>query len=496
MALVVARRPPAAPLATTRRWPTTPLAAELGGADAAEDARSAPLAWRLARQGRIKQRLAAWHLGAGAPVFAAGRGSASDGRPCPLLRCGSRRAGKRGKPQVGSVGWSAPGGCPVAAYPGTPPDSAPVPGARRKLREGFGLAGGGLVGTRERRLPARSEARQRQPGRGRVSARRVGQGRARGTQEALHRSLGDEGTLAALAAPAYPGERLAACRPPLLAAERPRPRAARLLRHRRTGRARGAQEAARRTRTPLGAGELGRTGGRVLEKHKRAKPVAWAGVDDQWPYRRPVDTIVAAARRDGISGLRPRAPGARLAVAATVRTDKGLADGERGFRALKGLASRGRAPLSRGAAGARALAHLPAGGLPGVAPAARPGAAAVRRRDAGGGAHGSPGRRPHRHPGPSGSSPGAAPPPTCCCTAWARCSPPWPRAAATPAGGRPLLTRRRSPWSRRPPSPSAALRIWSKRSQSRQPPELENPQTGQRVARFLPRELRTRACSP
>ncbi len=326
--------------------------------------------------------------------------------------------------------------------------------------------------------------------RGGVSARRVGQGRARGTQEALHRSLGDEGTLAALAPPAYPGERLAACRPPLLAAERPRPRAARLdhaipppgterpraarlLRHRRTGWARGAREAARRTRTPLGAGELGRTGGRVPEKHKRAKPVAWAGVDDQWPYRRPVDTIVTAARRDGISGLRPRAPGERkhkqhryrsralrprapgerLAVAATVRTDKGLADGERWFRALKGPASRGRAPLSRGAAGVRAPVHLPAGGLPGVAPAARPGTAAVRRRDAGGGAHGSPGRRPHRHHGPSGSSPGAAPPPAHRCTAGARCSPPWPRAAATPAGGRPILTRRRSPWSRRPPAP-------------------------------------------
>ena len=154
-------------------------------------------------------------------------------------------------------------------------------------------------------------------------------------QEALQLSLFDARNLAELASPDYPGERLVACHNPLLAAERARTRQA-LLAATEAGLERVAREAARRTKTPLGAAELGRKVGRVLEKHKMAKHFIWEVVDGRLAYRRNDETIAAEARLDGIYVLRTSEPEERLSAADTVRTYKGLADVERWFRALKG----------------------------------------------------------------------------------------------------------------------------------------------------------------
>ena len=328
---------PASKLATTRLWHTTTLAAELGVADADEDSLYDAMDWLLARQGRIEQRLAARHLGEGSPVFADVSGSYYEGRTCPLMRFGYSRDGKRGKPQVVYAVLSAPGGCPVAveAYAGNTTDPETVPDALRKLRERFGLERVVLVGDRGLLTQARIEDLQRHPGLGWVSALRAPQVRALVEQEALQLSLFDERNLAELASPDYPGERLVACRNPLLAADRKRTREA-LLAATQDGLARIAREAARRTRTPMGAAELGRKVGRVLDRHKMARHFAWQVVDGRLHYRRNVEKIAAEARLDGIYVLRTSEPAERLSAADTVRTYKGLADVERWFRALKG----------------------------------------------------------------------------------------------------------------------------------------------------------------
>ena len=112
---------------------------------------------------------------------------------------------------------------------------------------------------------------------------------------------------------------------------------ARRAKDNRTGQIRVAREAARRTRTPLGAAELGRKVGRVLGRHKMGKHFEWEVEDGRLRYRRNAERIEAEARLDGIYVLRTSEPVTRLSSHDTVRTYKGLADVERWFRTLKGL---------------------------------------------------------------------------------------------------------------------------------------------------------------
>ena len=339
LAMVVGRLlHPGSKLATTRRWHTTTLAQELdlGGAD--EDDLYEAMDWLLARQEGIERRLAQRHLHEGAPVFADVSGSYYEGRTCPLVRFGYNRDGKRGKPQVVYTVLSAAGGCPVAveAYPGNTADPNTVTDQVLKLRERFGLQRVVLVGDRGLLTQVQIDQLKRHPGLGWVSALRAGQVRSLVEAEALQLSLFDEQNLAEFVSPDYPGERLVACYNPLLAEERARKREA-LLTATEAGLERIAREAARRTRTPLDAAQLGHKVGRVIARHKMAKHFRWTVHDGRLVYERDQARVDAEARLDGIYVLRTSEPVERLSPEDTVRTYKGLADVERWFRTLKGL---------------------------------------------------------------------------------------------------------------------------------------------------------------
>ena len=339
LAMVVGRLlHPGSKLATTRRWHTTTLAQELdlGGAD--EDDLYEAMDWLLARQERIERRLAQRHLHEGAPVFADVSGSYYEGRTCPLVRFGYNRDGKRGKPQVVYTVLSAAGGSPVAveAYPGNTADPNTVMDQVLKLRERFGLQRVVLVGDRGLLTQVQIDQLKRHPGLGWVSVLRAGQVRSLVEAEALQLSLFDEQNLAEFVSPDYPGERLVACYNPLLAEERARKREA-LLTATEAGLERIAREAARRTRTPLDAAQLGHKVGRVIARHKMAKHFRWTVHDGRLVYERDHARIDAETRLDGIYVLRTSEPAGRLSPEDTVRTYKGLADVERWFRTLKGL---------------------------------------------------------------------------------------------------------------------------------------------------------------
>ena len=177
---------------------------------------------------------------------------------------------------------------------------------------------------------------KRHPGLGWVSALRAVQMRSLVESEALQLSLFDEQHLAEFVSPDYPGERLVACYNPLLAEDRARKRET-LLTATEAGLERIAREAARRTRTPLDAAQLGHKVGRVIARHKMAKHFHWEVHDGRLVYERDHARIDAEARLDGIYVLRTSEPAARLSPEDTVRTYKGLADVERWFRTLKGL---------------------------------------------------------------------------------------------------------------------------------------------------------------
>ena len=327
---------PASKLATTRLWHCTTLAEELGVGD--EDDLYEAMDWLLERQERIEQRLAKRHLHEGEPVFADVSSSYYEGRTCPLMRFGYNRDRKRGKTQLVYAVLSAPGGCPVAvqAYPGNTADPNTVPDQVMKLKERFGLERVVLVGDRGLLTQVQIEHLKRHRGLGWVSALKSLQVRALVEQHALQLSLFDEQNLAEIVSPDYPGERLVACYNPLLAEERSRKREE-LLATTEAGLERVAREAARRTRTPLGAAELGRKVGRVLGRHKMGKHFEWEVDNARLRYQRNAERIEAEARLDGIYVLRTSEPATRLSSHDTVRTYKGLADVERWFRTLKGL---------------------------------------------------------------------------------------------------------------------------------------------------------------
>ena len=329
---------PASKLATTRLWHTTTLAGELGVSDDDEDDLYEAMDWLLERQERIERRLAKRHLREGEPVFADVSSSYYEGRTCPLMRFGYNRDRKRGKTQLVYAVLSAPGGCPVAvqAYPGNTADPNTVADQVVKLKERFGLERVVLVGDRGLLTQVQIEHLKRHRGLGWVSALKSLQVRALVEQDALQLSLFDEQNLAEIVSPDYPGERLVACYNPLLAEERSRKREE-LLAATEAGLERVAREAARRTRKPLGAAELGRKVGRVLGRHKMGKHFEWEVENARLWYQRNAERIEAEARLDGIYVLRTSEPATRLSSHDTVRTYKGLADVERWFRTLKGL---------------------------------------------------------------------------------------------------------------------------------------------------------------
>ena len=176
-----------------------------------------------------------------------------------------------------------------------------------------------LVGDRGLLTQVQIEHLKRHRGLGWVSALRAPQVRALVEQHALQLSLFDEQNLAEIVSPDYPGERLVACYNPLLAEERSRKREE-LLTTTEAGLERVAREAARRTRTPLGAAELGRKVGRVLGRHKMGKHFEWEVDNARLRYQRNAERIEAEARLDGIYVLRTSEPATRLSSHDTVRT--------------------------------------------------------------------------------------------------------------------------------------------------------------------------------
>jgi hypothetical protein len=148
----------------------------------------------------------------------------------------------------------------------------------------------------------------------------------------LQLSLFDDQDLAEIAHPDYPGERLIACRNPLLAAERSRKRADLLT-------------ATENLLAPVidsvtagrlhGADKIGVKVGRVIDKYKMAKHFDLAITDTTLAVTRKHAQIQAEAALDGIYVIRTNVPADTLDPAAAVTAYKNLAHVERDFRSLK-----------------------------------------------------------------------------------------------------------------------------------------------------------------
>ena len=148
----------------------------------------------------------------------------------------------------------------------------------------------------------------------------------------LQMSLFDQQDLAEITSPDFPGERLVACRNPVLAADRARTREDLLAA---TEKLLAPVIARVQAGLLAGAAEIGIEVGKVISKYKTGKHFEVTITDNSLTVTRRQDQIDAEAALDGFYVLRTPVPAAELDAAGVVSAYKNLKYVERDFRHIK-----------------------------------------------------------------------------------------------------------------------------------------------------------------
>jgi hypothetical protein len=342
VAMIVARiLEPASKLATASGLDSATLHSTLGEMlrvdSANEDELYAAMDWLLKRQARIEAALARRHLGEGSLVLYDLTSTYFEGRHCPLARLGYPRDDSKGKLQIEFGLLTDAEGCPVAAqvFEGNVGDPKTLTPQIEKLRGRFGLKEIVLVGDRGMITAARIRDDLRPlEGLAWITALRAPEIRGLVQRGTLQMSLFDEKDLAEIVDPAFPGERLVACRNPLLGAERARKREDLLSATERelAKIATATTRPKRRLRDPK---KVAFRVGKVLGRFKVGKHFRWEISEQGLRYERDQDNIALEAALDGIYVIRTSVKASRLDAPATVLSYKKLSTIERAFRSQK-----------------------------------------------------------------------------------------------------------------------------------------------------------------
>jgi transposase len=312
------------------------LAEVLGVDHADEDDLYAAMDWLLPQQPKVEVALAKRHLSEGALVLYDVTSSYFEGRNCPLARLGHPRGGKKGKLQIVFGLVCNAEGCPVAieVFEGNRGDPTTLGSQIEKVRHRFGLQRVVFVGDRGMITEARIRQELRPQQIDWISALRAPAIRQLLRSGSLQLSLFDERYLAEIRDPQYPGERLIACRNPLLAEERARKRGELVEATERELEA--IAQATRRKRNRLrGKDKIGMRVGKVVGRYKVAKHFTIEITDNELRYRRDEESIAAEAILDGIYVVRTSVSETDLDSEQTVGAYKGLSAIERAFRSIK-----------------------------------------------------------------------------------------------------------------------------------------------------------------
>ena len=298
------------------------------------------LDWLLARQGRIEDALARKHLQEGTLALYDVTSTYFEGHASALARFGHSRDGKADRPQIVVGLLCTADGCPIAieVFPGNTGDPTTLRPQLEKLRQRFELQRVVVVGDRGMITSARIAGDlQGVDGLDWITALRAPQIQQLAADDGpLQLSLFDERDLAEITSPAFPSERLIACRNPPLAAERRRKRDA-LLAATETKLAAIVAATHRPTRPLRGPDAIGLRVGRVLARSKVGKHFRIAIQDDTLRVERDEPGIEREARLDGIYVIRTSVPARALDSEQVVRSYKQLASVERAFRSLKSV---------------------------------------------------------------------------------------------------------------------------------------------------------------
>jgi hypothetical protein len=347
LALIISRVVrPGSKLSTVAWWADVTLGGDLGVAAASTDDIYAAMDWLEHRQDAIEAGLARRHL---APEPNPARMALFDlssswleGSHCPLAARGYSRDGKKGKLQIEYGLLTDPEGRPVAVrvFPGNTGDPAAFTAITDVVRKKFGLEQMVMVGDRGMITSARIQAlnqledgTQRPDAYGWITALRAPAIRKLMADDGpLQLSLFDQQDLAEITSEDFPGERLVACRNPVLAADRARTREDLLAATEKLLAPLTARVQAGRLQ---GAGDIGVEVGKAITRYKTAKHFAVTITDTTLTIERRQDQIDAEAALDGFYVLRTPVPADELDAAAVVTAYKNLKYVERDFRHIK-----------------------------------------------------------------------------------------------------------------------------------------------------------------
>ena len=345
LAMIAARiLDPCSKLATAQRLGTDTLSSSLGevlgvGGAEADDLYEA-LDWLRQGQERIEKKLAERHLAEGDRVLWDVTPVPFESRRCELAAFGRPKRGGRSQRQVLFGLLATPAGVPVAVevFRGNTGDPDTVGPALDRLQGRFGLRKVTMVGDRGMITDARISEELRPRGVDWITALRAPT--IRKLMKAggpLQLSLFDEQDLAEIYSPDFPGERLVACRNPLLAEDRARKREELVVAtEQKLAR---VQARTRSRRRPLrGEDAIGVEVGKVLGASKVAKHFRYEIHAGSFTYERDTASIEAEAALDGIYVIRTSVPESELGAEAVVEAYKDLSEVEQGFRILKGFA--------------------------------------------------------------------------------------------------------------------------------------------------------------
>jgi len=313
------------------------LGSELGIDTVDEEQLYAAMDWVVKRQPRIETKLAAKHLEDGCLVLYDVSSSYYTGRHCSLARFGHNRDRKKGFPQIVYGLLCNRGGCPVAVevFEGNTGDPTTLETQIQKIRERFGISRVVLVGDRGMITEARIREELRPvEGLDWIGTLRGPAIRKLAEDGLVQPSVFDEQGLAEIRSPDYPGERLIACRNPLLAEERARKRED-LLHETEKELDRIVAATLREKRHLRGKDKIALRVGKVIDRRKMAKHFRLTITDTSFSYERDRGGIAAEAALDGIYIIRTSVVEEEFTADEIVRAYKDLSHVESAFRSLK-----------------------------------------------------------------------------------------------------------------------------------------------------------------
>jgi hypothetical protein len=326
---------PGSKLSTLTWWDDVTLGPDLGVAGASTDDIYAAMDWLAARQDDIEKQLAARHLDEGGIAMFDLSSSWVEGSRCELAAFGHSRDGKRGKKQIEYGLLTDKDARPVAVrvFAGNTGDPKTFPEAVDAVRGTFALDKMIMVGDRGMITSARIRALRELKGMAWITCLRgPAIKKLMADDGPLQLSLFDEQDLAEITSPDYPGERLIACRNPVLAGQRARKRED-LLRATEDELGKiAARVTAGRIKDP---DKIGMAAGKIINKRKVARHFDLDIAGGRITWRRNQASIDAEALTDGIYVIRTPVPAGTLDAPGTVAAYKGLSRLERDFRSIK-----------------------------------------------------------------------------------------------------------------------------------------------------------------